>query len=206
MLRATVQNGDVYFQVREANNTAYDQLADVVEDVMAQVAGVTGREHHVFDYYGAADATDVVVAMGSVSGTAQEACDYLNARAQANGSGKRYGFLQVHLYRPFSAKHFLGALPETVQRIAVLDRCKCMGSAGEPLYLDVSSVIANSDRAGKVTVIGGRYGLSSKDTDTAQIVAVFDNLAAAEPKRGFTIGINDDLTNLSLPLRPLEDF
>ena len=206
MLRATVQNGDVYFQVREANNTAYDQLADVVEDVMAQVAGVTGREHHVFDYYGAADATDVVVAMGSVSGTAQEACDYLNARAQADGTDKRYGFLQVHLYRPFSAKHFLGALPETVQRIAVLDRCKCMGSAGEPLYLDVSSVIANSDRAGKVTVIGGRYGLSSKDTDTAQIVAVFDNLAADEPKRGFTIGINDDVTNLSLPMRPLEDF
>lgn len=206
MLRATVQNGDVYFQVREANNTAYDQLADVVEDVMAQVAGVTGREYHVFDYYGAADATDVVVAMGSVSGTAQEACDYLNARAQADGTGKRYGFLQVHLYRPFSAKHFLGALPETVQRIAVLDRCKCMGSAGEPLYLDVSSVIANSDRAGKVTVIGGRYGLSSKDTDTAQIVAVFENLAAAEPKRGFTIGINDDVTNLSLPVRPLEDF
>ena len=206
MLRATVQNGDVYFQVREANNTAYDQLADVVEDVMAQVAGVTGREHHVFDYYGAADATDVVVAMGSVSGTAQEACDYLNARAQADGTGKRYGFLQVHLYRPFSAKHFLGALPETVQRIAVLDRCKCMGSAGEPLFLDVSSVIANSDRAGKVTVIGGRYGLSSKDTDTAQIVAVFDNLAAAEPKRGFTIGITDDVTNLSLPVRPLDDF
>ena len=206
MLRATVQNGDVYFQVREANNTAYDQLADVVEDVMAQVAGVTGREYHVFDYYGAADATDVVVAMGSVSGTAQEACEYLNALAQADGTGKRYGFLQVHLYRPFSAKHFLGALPETVQRIAVLDRCKCMGSAGEPLYLDVSSVIANSDRAGKVKVIGGRYGLSSKDTDTAQIVAVFENLAAAEPKRGFTIGINDDVTNLSLPVRPLEDF
>ena len=206
MLRATVQNGDVYFQVREANNTAYDQLADVVEDVMAQVAGVTGREYHAFDYYGAADATDVVVAMGSVSGTAQEACDYLNAHAQADGTGKRYGFLQVHLYRPFSAKHFLGALPETVQRIAVLDRCKCMGSAGEPLFLDVSSVIANSDRAGKVTVIGGRYGLSSKDTDTAQIVAVFDNLAAAEPKRGFTIGITDDVTNLSLSVRPLDDF
>ena len=206
MLRATVQNGDVYFQVREANNTAYDQLADVVEDVMAQVAGVIGREYHVFDYYGAADATDVVVAMGSVSGTAQEACDYLNARAQADGTGKRYGFLQVHLYRPFSAKHFLSALPETVQRIAVLDRCKCMGSAGEPLYLDVSNVIANSSRAGKVTVIGGRYGLASKDTDTAQIVAVFANLAAPEPTRSFTIGIDDDVTHLSLPVRPLEDF
>lgn len=206
MLRATVQNGDTYFQQREANNTAYDQLADVVEDVMAQVAGVTGRKHHVFDYYGAADATDVVVAIGSVSGTAQEACDYLNARAQADGSGKRYGYLQVHLYRPFSAKHFLGALPETVQRIAVLDRCKCMGSAGEPLYLDVSNVIANSSRAGKVTVIGGRYGLASKDTDTAQIVAVFDNLAAPEPTRSFTIGIDDDVTHLSLPVHPLDDF
>ena len=206
MLRATVQNGDTYFQQREANNTAYDQLADVVEDVMAQVAGVTGRKHHVFDYYGAADATDVVVAMGSVSGTAQEACDYLNAHAQADGSGRRYGYLQVHLYRPFSAKHFLGALPETVQRIAVLDRCKCMGSAGEPLYLDVSNVIANSSRAGKVTVIGGRYGLASKDTDTAQIVAVFDNLAAPEPTRSFTIGIDDDVTYLSLPVHPLDDF
>ena len=206
MLRATVQNGDTYFQQREANNTAYDQLADVVEDVMAQVAGVTGREHHVFDYYGAPDATDVVVAMGSVSGTAQEACDYLNARAQADGTGKRYGYLQVHLYRPFSAKHFLGALPETVERIAVLDRCKCMGSAGEPLYLDVSNVIANSSRAGKVTVIGGRFGLASKDTDTAQIVAVFDNLAAPEPTRSFTIGIDDDVTHLSLPVRPLDDF
>ena len=206
MLRATVQNGDTYFQQREANNTAYDQLADVVEDVMAQVASVTGREHHVFDYYGAADATDVVVAMGSVSGTAQGACDYLNARAQADGTGKRYGYLQVHLYRPFSAKHFLGALPETVERIAVLDRCKCMGSAGEPLYLDVSNVIANSSRAGKVTVIGGRYGLASKDTDTAQIVAVFDNLAAPEPTRSFTIGIDDDVTHLSLPIRPLDDF
>lgn len=206
MLRATVQNGDTYFQQREANNTAYDQLADVVEDVMAQVAGVTGRKHHVFDYYGAADATDVVVAMGSVSGTAQEACDYLNARAQADGTGRRYGYLQVHLYRPFSAKHFLGALPETVERIAVLDRCKCMGSAGEPLYLDVSNVIANSSRAGKVTVIGGRYGLASKDTDTAQIVAVFDNLAAPEPTRSFTIGIDDDVTHLSLPVRPLDDF
>ena len=206
MLRATVQNGDVYFQVREANNTAYDELADVVEGVMAQVAGVTGREHHVFDYYGAPDATDVVVAMGSVSGTAQEACDYLNAKAQAAGENTRYGFLQVHLYRPFSAKHFLGALPESVERIAVLDRCKCMGSAGEPLFLDVSSVIANSERAGKVLVVGGRYGLSSKDTDTAQIVAVFRNLASSEPKRGFTIGINDDVTNLSLPVQPLDDF
>ncbi len=206
MLRATVQNGDVYFQIREANNTAYDELADVVESVMAQVASVTGREHHVFDYYGAADATDVVVAMGSVAGTVQEACDYLNAKAQVEGTGRRYGFLQVHLYRPFSAKHFLGALPKSVRRIAVMDRCKCMGSAGEPLFLDVSSVIADSDRAGEVLVIGGRYGLSSKDTDTAQIVAVFENLAAPDPVRGFTVGITDDVTGLSLPVHALEDF
>ncbi len=206
MLRATVQNGDVYFQIREANNTAYDELADVVEGVMAQVAGVTGREHHVFDYYGAADATDVVVAMGSVAGTVQEACDYLNAKAQAEGTGRRYGFLQVHLYRPFSAKHFLGALPKSVRRIAVLDRCKCMGSAGEPLFLDVSSTVANSDRAGDVLVIGGRYGLSSKDTDTAQIAAVFENLAAEHPVRGFTVGITDDVTGLSLPVHALDDF
>ena len=206
MLRATVQNGDVYFQLREANNSAYDDLADVVEEVMTQVAGVTGREHHVFDYYGAPDATDVVIAMGSVSGTAQEAVDYLNAKAVAADADKRYGFLQVHLYRPFSAKHFLAALPQSVARIAVLDRCKCMGSAGEPLFLDVSSVVNNSERAGKVLVIGGRYGLSSKDTDTAQIVAVFENLAASEPTRNFTIGIDDDVTHLSLPVHALEDF
>ena len=128
---------------------------------MAQVAGVTGREYHVFDYYGAADATDVVVAMGSVSGTAQEACDYLNARAQADGTGKRYGFLQVHLYRPFSAKHFLGALPETVQRIAVLDRCKEPGSFGEPLFLDVKAALA--DRK-DVTVIGAAVRAEIWDT------------------------------------------
>lgn len=201
-LRATVQNGDVYFQMREANNTAYSQLPDVVEDVMAQVSAVCGREYHAFDYYGATDATDVVIAMGSVSGTIQEAVDYLNAKAD----GKKYGFLQVHLYRPFSAKLFLGALPVSVERIAVLDRCKCMGGAGEPLFLDVSGVIADSDRAGKVSVIGGRYGLSSKDTDTAQIVAVFENLASDNPVKSFTIGITDDVTNLSLPIHKLADF
>ena len=205
-LRATVQNGDVYFQIREANNTAYAQLPDIVEDYMARVGQVTGRTYHLFDYYGAPDATDVVVAMGSVSGTVQEAVDYLNARAAREGDQKRYGFLQVHLYRPFSARHFLAALPESVQRIAVMDRCKVMGGAGEPLFQDVMGVVAESDRAGKVRVIGGRYGLSSKDTDTAQIVAVFRNLAAEEPVRSFTVGIEDDVTHLSLPVPVLDDL
>ncbi len=204
-LRATVQNGDVYFQVREANNSAYSELPGIVEDVMDACAAVTGRRYHAFDYYGAPDATDVVIAMGSVSGTVQEAVDYLNGRADAAGSSKRYGFVQVHLYRPFSAQLFLDALPASTQRVAVLDRCKVMGGAGEPLYQDVSAVIARSERAG-IEVVGGRYGLSSKDTDTAQIVAVFDNLGAACPLNGFTIGIEDDVTGLSLPVHPLEDF
>ena len=204
MLRATVQNDDVYFKVREANNTAYAELPDIVEDYMAKEGAITGRTYHVFDYYGAPDATDVVIAMGSVSGTVQEACDYLNARAQ--GTGRSYGFIQVHLYRPFSAKYFLAALPESARRVAVLDRCKVMGGAGEPLYQDVASVIADSPRANGVSVIGGRYGLSSKDTDVAQIVAVFENLASEAPVKSFTIGIDDDVTHLSLPVHELADF
>ena len=204
-LRATVQNGDVYFQVREANNSFYAALPDIVEDYMHKVGEITGRTYHLFDYYGDPAATDVVVAMGSVSGAAQEAVDYLNAR------GGHTGFLQVHLYRPFSVKHFIDALPKTVRRVAVLDRCKEMGSIGEPLYLDVAAAVAEWERqemAGRqdapVTVIGGRYGLSSKDTDPAQIAAVFENLASDTPVRSFTIGINDDVTHLSLPVPKLE--
>ena len=165
---------------------------------MAQVAGVTGREHHVFDYYGAPDATDVVVAMGSVSGTAQEACDYLNAKAQAAGENTRYGFLQVHLYRPFSEKYFFDAVPASVKRICVLDRTKEPGANGEPLYLDVKDMFYG--KAQQPLIIGGRYGLSSKDTTPAQILAVVENLFSAEPKDHFTVGINDDVTNLSLPI------
>ncbi|MBR5288117.1 MAG: pyruvate:ferredoxin (flavodoxin) oxidoreductase [Clostridia bacterium] len=194
MLRNTVQNGDVYFQVREANNGFYDALPDIVEDYLAQLAKITGREYHAFNYFGAQDATDVVIAMGSVSGVI---CDVVDKLVK---EGKKVGFLQVHLYRPFSAKHFLGAMPETVERIAVLDRCKAMGGAGEPLFEDVCSVLMNSERS--VKVIGGRYGLSSKDTDPAQIAAVFENLASPKPVRGFTIGINDDVTHLSLPVKP----
>ncbi len=189
-LRATVQNGDVYFQVREANNRFYDALPGIVQEYMDKLGAVTGRRYHLFDYYGAADATRVIVAMGSVSGAVRETVDYLNAR------GEKTGFLQVHLFRPFSAEAFLDALPASVEKIAVLDRCKEMGSAGEPLYQDVATVVAR--REAKVTVVGGRYGLSSKDVDPAQIAAVFDNLAQNAPRNNFTIGIDDDVTHLSL--------
>lgn len=193
-LRSTVQNGDVYFQVREANNVFYNALPDIVENYLSEISRLTGREYHVFNYYGDPDATDVVIAMGSASGVICDAVDVLRRE------GKKVGFLQVHLYRPFSAEYFLKALPKSVERIAVLDRCKAMGSAGEPLFEDVCSVLMNSER--NVKVIGGRYGLSSKDTDPAQIVAVFANLESANPVHSFTIGINDDVTHLSLPVKP----
>ncbi len=196
-LRNTVQNGDVYFQVREAHNTFYDALPDIVEKYLGEINKITGRDYHVFNYYGDADATDVVIAMGSASGVIRDAVDALRK------TGKKVGYLQVHLYRPFSAKYFLSALPASVKRIAVLDRCKAMGSAGEPLFEDVCSVLMSSDR--NIKVIGGRYGLSSKDTDPAQILAVFENLASENPKTNFTIGINDDVTHLSLPVKPFSD-
>ncbi|MBQ3028812.1 MAG: pyruvate:ferredoxin (flavodoxin) oxidoreductase, partial [Lachnospiraceae bacterium] len=167
------------------------------EKYLGEISKITGREYHVFNYYGDPDATDVVIAMGSVNGVIRDAVDALRAE------GKKVGFLQVHLYRPFSAEYFLKALPETVKRIAVLDRCKAMGSAGEPLFEDVCSVLMSSDR--NIKVIGGRYGLSSKDTDPAQILAVFENLANPSPKTNFTIGINDDVTHLSLPVKPFSD-
>ena len=187
-LRATVQNPDIFFQVREANNTDYDKLPDIVEDYMKQISALVGREYHLFNYYGAPDAENVIVAMGSVSETVMETVDYINK------NGGKAGFLQVHLYRPFSAKHFLGALPKTVKKIAVLDRTKEMGAVGEPLYTDVRSVLFGKD----ITVIGGRYGLSSKDTTPSDILAVFENLDKTQPLNGFTVSINDDVTHLSL--------
>ena len=199
-LHATVQNGDVYFQVREANNPFYDALPGIVQAYMDRIGELTGRRYRLFDYYGAPDATEVVVAMGSAAGTIRETVDHLLAQ------GRKVGFVQVHLFRPFSAKHFLAALPPTTRRIAVLDRCKEMGSAGEPLFQDVCTVLAaNGGSAGGAgaeppSVVGGRYGLSSKDVDPAQILAVFDNLAAPSPKANFTIGIVDDVTHLSLPV------
>ncbi len=196
-LRNTVQNGDVYFQVREANNGFYNALPDIVEKYLSEVNKITGRDYHVFNYYGDPEATDVVIAMGSASGVIRETVAALNA------AGQKVGYLQVHLYRPFSAEYFLNALPETCKRIAVLDRCKAMGSAGEPLFEDVCSVIMSSDR--NIKVIGGRYGLSSKDTDPAQIAAVFENLASDHPVRSFTIGIEDDVTHLSLAVKPFTE-
>ena len=191
-MRSLVDNPDIYFQLREANNTAYDELPGIVEDYMAQISRLTGREYHLFNYYGAPDAERVIVAMGSVSGCAQEVVDYLTAK------GEKVGFLQVHLFRPFSRKHLLAALPKTVRKIAVLDRVKEMGSIGEPLYEDVCAAFINEKT--RPEIYAGRYGLSSKDTTPAQLKAVFDNLLLDEPKNHFTIGIVDDVTHLSLPM------
>ena len=195
LMRSTVQNPDTFFQNREACNAYYDALPGIVEAYFDEINSITGRDYRLFNYYGAPDATDVVVAMGSVSGAVREAVEELNR------NGAKAGFVQVHLYRPFSAEHLLRALPASVRRIAVLDRCKEPGSAGEPLYEDVCTVLSQAGRD-DVSVIGGRYGLSSKDTDPGQILAVFANLASEKPLNGFTIGITDDVTFLSLPSLP----
>ena len=190
--RGSAQNDDVYFQGREAQNKFYEAVPDIVEYYMSEISKETGRNYAPFVYYGAKDATDIIIAMGSVCETASEVVDYLTKQ------GKKVGLINVHLYRPFSVKHLLKVLPETVKRIAVLDRTKEAGSTGEPLYLDVKSVFYGKENA--PLVIGGRYGLSSKDTTPAQIVAVYENLAG-EAKDSFTIGINDDVTYLSLDVK-----
>ena len=190
MLRATVQNPDIFFQIREASNQAYDELPAIVEGYMEKINEVTGRDYHIFNYYGAPDADRVIVAMGSVSGCVREVVDYLNGR------GEKVGFLQIHLYRPFDTGKFLEAIPDTCRAIAALDRTKETGSAGEPLYQDVCT--AFKGRA-DVTIVGGRYGLSSKDTTPSQIIAVYENLRKETPMNSFTIGIVDDVTHLSLP-------
>ena len=204
LMRSTVQNPDIFFQVREACNTYYDNLPTVVEDYLKEINTLTGRDYHLFNYYGAPDATEVIVAMGSVSGAVKEAVDHLNAQ------GRKTGFIQVHLYRPFSAEHLFSVMPRTVKKVAVLDRCKEPGSAGEPLFEDfctaLSKVSATASGAifADMKVVGGRYGLSSKDTDPSQLLAVFENLKSETPKNNFTIGINDDVTYLSLPSVPYE--
>ena len=190
MVHATVQNPDIFFQVREANNGDYAALPDIVEDYMQKINAITGRDYHIFSYYGAEDAERVIVAMGSVSGCVRETVDYLNAR------GEKVGFVQVHLYRPFDMKRFIAALPASVKKIAVLDRTKEMGASGDPLFLDVCAALRG--RA-DITVVGGRYGLSSKDTTPSQIGAVFANLAKEQPLDSFSVGIVDDVTHLSLP-------
>ena len=189
MLRATVQNSDIYFQVREANNTGYDELPSIVEDYMGRISRLTGRTYHLFNYYGDPQADRVIVAMGSVSGCVEEVVDHLNAH------GEKVGFIQVHLFRPFDISRFVSALPESCRAVAVLDRTKEIGSAGEPLYQDVCTALRT--RA-DLKIVGGRYGLSSKDTTPAQIFAVFENLRSEQPKNNFTIGITDDVTHLSL--------
>ena len=192
VLRGTAQNSDIYFQGREASNKYYDALPDIVADYMKEISKVTGRDYAPFTYYGAADAEKVIVAMGSVTEALEETVDYLNAK------GEKVGVMKVHLYRPFSAKYFFDVMPSTVKKIAVLDRTKEPGSLGEPLYLDVCNLYMG--KANAPLIVGGRYGLGSKDTTPTQLVAVYANLDSAEPKNGFTIGIVDDVTNLSLEL------
>ena len=191
--RGTAQNGDVYFQAVESRNKFYEAVPDIVARYMGEISELTGREYRPFTYYGAPDAENVIVAMGSVTETIKETIDYLEKK------GRKYGLVSVHLYRPFSEKYFLKVLPGTVKRVAVLDRTKEPGSLGEPLFLDVKALFQG--RKDAPLVIGGRYGLSSKDTTPAQIVAVFDNLGRKEPKPDFTIGIVDDVTFKSLPIR-----
>ena len=190
--RGMAENGDVFFQHREACNTAYEGVAEVVEDYMNKISEITGRKYSLFNYYGAEDADRVIIAMGSVTQAAQEAIDYLIEK------GEKVGLVSVHLYRPFSAKHFLAAVPATAKRIAVLDRTKEPGANGEPLYLDVKECFYGKENA--PVIVGGRYGLASKDTTPAQIIGVFENLALPMPKNHFTVGIVDDVTFTSLPL------
>ncbi|HHW47228.1 MAG TPA: pyruvate:ferredoxin (flavodoxin) oxidoreductase [Clostridiaceae bacterium] len=191
VIRGTAQNPDIYFQGREASNKFYEKVPEIVEYYMGEIKRITGREYHLFDYHGAKDAKYVIVAMGSVCDTVDEVVDYLNKW------GEKVGAVRVHLYRPFSSKHLLDVIPPTVEKIAVLDRTKEPGSAGEPLYLDVVRAFYGSGRT--PVIVGGRYGLGSKDTRPSQILAVFNNLKKDEPKNNFTIGIVDDVTNTSLP-------
>ena len=197
-IRGTTVNPDIYFQGREAQNLYYEAVPAIVEHYMKQISALTGRNYKLFEYYGASDATQMVIAMGSVTETIKETVDYLAAQ------GRKVGLLCVHLYRPFSVEHFIREIPATVERVAVLDRTKEPGSVGEPLYVDVVNACRKAGR--DLLVVGGRYGLSSKDTTPADIIAVYDNLGTPVPKDNFTISINDDVTHLSLPRGPEPDI
>jgi len=190
--RGTAQNPDIFFQAKEAVNRFYEPVADVVEHYMAEIGKITGRIYHPFTYYGHPEAENIIVAMASVTETVQEVIDYLNDK------GEKVGMITCHLYRPFSPKYFFKVFPSSVKRICVLDRTKEPGSNGEPLYKDVRDLFYGTEH--KPLIIGGRYGLSSKDTTPSQILAVYKNLKMKEPKNQFTVGINDDVTFLSLPL------
>ena len=189
--RGTAENPETFFTHREACNPYYDSVPEVVEKYLGEISKITGREYHLFSYYGAEDADRMIILMGSATDAAREAIDYLNA------NGQKVGMISVHLYRPFSVKHLLAAVPKSVKRIAVLDRTKEPGANGEPLYLDVKD--AYYDVEDRPLIVGGRYGLGSHDTTPAQIISVFNNLALPEPKNHFTIGIVDDVTFTSLP-------
>ena len=198
-IRGTAQNPDVYFQGRETVNKFYDACPEIVQKAMDKFAQITGRQYHLFDYYGAADAKRIIILMGSGAETAEEIVDYLSQRME-----EKVGIIKVRLYRPFSPKHLLAAIPKTVETISVLDRTKEPGSLGEPLYLDVVTAISeamssdNPPFAKMPKIVGGRYGLSSKEFTPAMVKAVFDNIKKPEPKNHFTIGINDDVTFTSL--------
>ena len=191
--RGTAQNGDVYFQAVESRNQFYDAVPDIVARYMGEISELTGREYRPFSYYGSPEAENIIVAMGSVTETIKETIDYLTKK------GRKYGLVTVHLYRPFAEKYFMKVLPKNVKRIAVLDRTKEPGALGEPLFLDVKSLFQGKEYS--PLVVGGRYGLSSKDTTPAQIISVFDNLERKAPKTDFTIGIVDDVTFKSLPVK-----
>ena len=188
--RGTAQNADIYFQERESVNKFYEAVPDIVEGYMAEITKLTGREYHCFDYYGAPDADRVIIAMGSVTDVCEETVDYLNA------NGQKVGVVKVRLYRPFSNEKLMKAIPASVKKIAVLDRTKEPGSAGEPLYLDVKNAFYGKENA--PVIVGGRFGLGSKDPNPGHIAAVYENLAKEDSKNGFTIGIIDDVTNTSL--------
>ena len=200
--RGTAQNPDIFFQAKESANKFYDAVPGIVENYMKEISKITGRNYDLFDYYGAADAENIIVAMGSVTETTKEVIDYLSAQ------GKKVGLVAVHLFRPFSTEHLMKALPATTKRIAVLDRAKEPGSVGEPLYLDVRNSIGEALEAGKAPfknwpiIVGGRFGLGSKDTMPSQIISVYNNLEMNEPKNKFTVGIVDDVTFTSLPVVP----
>lgn len=196
--RGMAENPDVFFQHREACNSYYTAVPEIVEQYMAEISKITGREYHLFNYYGDPEAERVIIAMGSVTEAARETVDYLRAK------GEKVGVVSVHLYRPFSAKHFLACVPATAKKIAVLDRTKEPGATGEPLYLDVKDCFYGRENA--PVIVGGRYGLSSKDTTPAQVLAVYENLKLDEPRNQFTIGIEDDVTGMSLPLFPELDL
>ena len=195
VIRGTAENPDIYFQHCEAANPFYDAIPEIVQDYMNQISQLTGRSYHLFDYYGASDADRVVVAIGSVTDICKDVCDALNAH------GEKVGVLTVHLYRPFSVKHFIDQLPDTVKKIAVLDRTREPGAIGEPLFLDVQSALAASDK--DIRVCGGRYGLGSKDVIPEDIMAVYEHLKADRPRHNFTLSITDDVTHLSLAPIPV---